>query len=196
MKNKLLVFEGIDGAGKSTVCRAVAKELQKKGIRAVVFEDLHAAISGFDRIKPFVKKRVRGEASYLFYLASAVHKSEKIEKLLREHWVLCDRYVYSTIAHHQALGVRTGIVAMDDLAIHVPDHAFWLVVEEGRRLRRLKKRGAPAPEELEKKTASNRFGKMEKAFAHLRLARLSNDGSLEETVQTVLKAVLPRRKAG
>lgn len=112
MKGKLVVFEGIDGVGKSALCRALCDQLRtQKGIPAVVFEDVEDRRSGFNLIKPFIKEQVPATGSFLFYLASAIYKSVLIEKLLRTSWVICDRYIYSTLAYHHTRGVELGSLA-------------------------------------------------------------------------------------
>ncbi|MDO8499777.1 MAG: hypothetical protein Q7S66_03905 [bacterium] len=55
MKNKLVVFEGIDGVGKTTLCSALKHELAKRGIMAILYEEIENKKSGFNKIKSFIK---------------------------------------------------------------------------------------------------------------------------------------------
>ena len=141
MKNKLIVFEGIDGVGKTTLCQLLERELRKRGIPVIRYESIESKKRGYNVLKPFIKKKTGIYASFLFYLSSAIYKSQTVERLLKTSWVLCDRYVYSTIGYHIARGVRVESVRFKKLPIREPDLTFCVVVKESiRRARILKKR--------------------------------------------------------
>lgn len=101
MKNKLVVFEGIDGVGKTTLSILLRDKLIDQGIKTIRYEDIERENCGFNLIKPFIKTQVPIDSSLLFYIASAIYKSQQIEKLLKHYWVICDRYIYSTFAYHK-----------------------------------------------------------------------------------------------
>ena len=136
-ENKFIVFEGIDGVGKTTIALELKKTLKNKGISVIFYEDYELKHPGFNKLKPLVKK-IPVTGSHLFYLASSVYKSQVIKKMLKKHWVICDRYFYSTNANHKARGSNLRIVNLIDLL--KPDYAFLLTVDEKIRQKRVKQK--------------------------------------------------------
>ncbi len=162
MKNRLIVFEGIDGSGKTTLSNLLCEKLNVEGTLTIWYEEQEEKDRGFNILKPFVSKETSKESSFLFYLASAIHKSACISEILKTHWVICDRYVYSTLAYHAAYGVDLNIVApIEQLPIRKPDFFFLLDVEEEIRLKRLRARSSSTPDDFQKKIPGSFFDAME-----------------------------------
>jgi dTMP kinase len=121
-------IEGIDGVGKSTVSRKLA-----------------AALSGtyyktppppYDSMRAIIDQKVGPCARFYFYLSAVSFASVEIGALRRIQPVVCDRYIYSTLAYH---------ITMDECfrghtlppSLLMPDATFLLVAGETERLRRL-----------------------------------------------------------
>lgn len=100
---KFIVFEGLDGSGKSSLMAALEKELQKRQIQ---FH--HTREPGGTRLSEEIRNmilRKEGPAptsrtELLLYEASrAQHVDEVIAPKLRAgQWVLCDRFTASSVA--------------------------------------------------------------------------------------------------
>src|SRR3989338_2243401 len=164
MRNKLIVFEGIDGVGKTTLLRALQNELKKKKIPALLYENTEREYQGYNALKPFIKENASIDASLLFYLSSAIYKSQKIEKLLTKHWILCDRYAYSTLAYHVSRKSRLfRRLTFNDLCIRKPDYAFLITCEEKKRLQRARMRKVKKLIDSVPKRKGNKIDLMEKA---------------------------------
>lgn len=142
-RNKLIVFEGIDGAGKATQTKLLAKQLRAQGKRVAVFSSprydirtgdlVRRALSGefgdFVRLHPYV--------SALPYLVDFASWSADIRAALQKGDVICDRYVHSTLAYHAAKLSGTaratflkeiGDVAFKSLQLPKPDVVVLLDV--------------------------------------------------------------------
>jgi len=97
---KFILFEGIDGSGKTTL----AKKLADK-VRGVYYDsppecmrDLRRSIIASDEIR------------LQYYLLGNIITSEEIKSIMQTDHVICDRYIYSTIADHSVrLGRDIGI---------------------------------------------------------------------------------------
>jgi len=76
MKNKLIIFEGIDGVGKTTFSKLLQDKLVKNGIKTVVYENIEEKNIGFNQIKSFIKTNVPINSSLLFYTVSSIYKSQ------------------------------------------------------------------------------------------------------------------------
>lgn len=102
MRGVFIVFEGIDGAGKSTVCRRVAEELRSRGLDVdVTAEPTHEGIGAF--IRSGGAGRISQRTESLLFVADRNDHTERIaEAVASGRVVLCDRYFASTVAYQSA----------------------------------------------------------------------------------------------
>ena len=104
-RGRFIVFEGIDGSGKTTQAKILAEWLAKQGKEAVLTaeptelpsgKELRAALSG--RVK-----KSECEMAALFVLDRIAHNNDGengIRTLVDNGaYVICDRYYYSTLAY-------------------------------------------------------------------------------------------------
>ena len=109
MRGRFITFEGGEGAGKSTQCRASATRLRRLGIGVVLTREpggsagaesiRHVLLSG--AAKPLGP---HAEA-ILFAAARDDHLRQTIRPALaRGQWVICDRFVNSTRVYQGVLG--------------------------------------------------------------------------------------------
>ena len=175
MKNKLIAFEGIDGVGKTTLSKLLRDRLVKQGFKIVRYEDIEEKNSGFNQIKPFIKTQTPINSSLLFYIASAIYKSQQIEKLLKHNWVICDRYIYSTFAYHKIRKADMSLMRdMKKLPIQLPDFLFLIKVNDDIRLKRTKFRSNNNAYDFKIKTNKNLIGKMEKELERFKPIIIDN----------------------
>jgi len=196
MKNKLIVFEGIDGVGKSTLCASLKRELLDRGIKVLLYEDFEKKIQTFDLLKSFIKQKVKPvsiDASLYFYLSSALYKSEIIKKLLKSHWVICDRYIYSTIADHVVGGASKAVLPdLKSFPFLKPDVAFLVTTSDKVRLARVKKRKVVNEHDLVPVKPGTRAYKMEKEYRKMGLIRINNDGTVAMALNQIFKEIFKR----
>lgn len=133
-----VVCEGLDGTGKSTAAKGLAKALG-----AVL---LRTPPDALEAVRPTIDACYAedGLASQLFYASSVVHVSNEVRRLLAEgRSVVVDRYWLSTRVYD---ALRPGAADLSLLESRlVPAHATILFeTEEGERQRRLLARGATA----------------------------------------------------
>lgn len=105
---RLVVFEGIDGAGKATQVKLLEKRLRAEGKRVAVFSSprydtptgklvkqaLSGAFGNFVALSPYL--------SALPYLLDFAAEREEISVALGKGVVISDRYIPSTLAYHSA----------------------------------------------------------------------------------------------
>lgn len=187
---KLIVFEGIDGVGKTTLSRALAARLTADGVTAVRYEDIEEKDTPLQRAK-----RSLGEApietSFYLYLASAVEKSARIEEILADTWVVCDRYIYSTYAHHAASGMdQSSMPPIASLPIRTPDHAFLVSIPEPLRIDRLSGRAHEAPEPVIPIDEDPLLREKKRIFSSFGLEQIDNSCSIAETIDSISVRVI------
>ncbi len=102
MRGAFIVFEGADGAGKTSLCKAIADELTSRGKEVVLTaEPTHEGIGAFIRRGDAGHISQRTEA--LLFVADRNDHTERIQKQVSEgKVVLCDRYFASTVAYQSA----------------------------------------------------------------------------------------------
>lgn len=109
---KLIVFEGIDGAGKTSIINLVAAELKKSGRSVIVLAEPGTTPIGSE-IRTLLKSGIdRSKLSEVFlFMASRADLCDKIHQYKKEYdYVLLDRFVDSTIAYQ---GFGNGIPVND-----------------------------------------------------------------------------------
>ncbi|MFH0785155.1 MAG: deoxynucleoside kinase [Pseudomonadota bacterium] len=139
MKYHFIVLEGTHCAGKTTI----AKELKSKH----GFHALRTPPENYDMLRSYMHKQASGFSRFLFYLASIIDTSKIIENLLKTGPVVCDRYIYSTIAacnydYKIEIDYLKSILGTVISEIILPSKTFLIKVNEFERITRLKKRGA------------------------------------------------------
>ncbi len=108
-KGKLIVFEGADGAGKTTQAKLLTDFLKKKNIQAVltsfprydsawgkmITRYLGGEFGTVNQVNPYLAS--------MLYAGDRLYASGELKKWLRDgKTVICDRYVASNIAHQAA----------------------------------------------------------------------------------------------
>jgi len=111
-KGRLVTIEGLDGAGKSTLAKALASELERRGMRVALLRE-PGGVTLSERIRELVKDatlEVGARAEALLYAAARAELvQERIAPLLDEGaLVLLDRFVDSSLAY-QGAGRELGI---------------------------------------------------------------------------------------
>ena len=100
-KFPLIVFEGIDGSGKTHHINKVKTYLKKKGVKYILLREPGGSINS-EKIRKVIldKKNNFNESTDLFlYMASRSENVNLIKKSLNKKAVLIDRFVDSTIAY-------------------------------------------------------------------------------------------------
>ena len=92
--NLFIVVEGTDGTGKSSISQELAKCLNAKYYRCP--PKIIIPLRKFADGSPYLFR-------YLYYLIGNFIAQHEIRSLLKHSSVICDWYVFSTIAYHSIL---------------------------------------------------------------------------------------------
>jgi len=103
MRGRFITLEGIDGAGKSSHLRWVARYLRSRGIRVKVTREPGGTPAG-ERLRRLVlgsRHRLHAETeALLMFAARREHLAKVIAPALeRGVWVVCDRFTDATYAY-------------------------------------------------------------------------------------------------
>lgn len=138
----LIVFEGIDGAGKSTHCRLLADYLTARGFPVLKLFEPTKGLWGMKIRKLLTEGRgdVGPEEELNWFLKD---RKEDVEKNIRpaldqKKIVILDRYYYSTAAYQGALGLDPKRICRENEAFAPkPDRVFLFTVSPEHCLRRI-----------------------------------------------------------
>ncbi len=201
-KGKLIVFEGLDGTGKSTQIRLLADRLRNKGETVFVDAEPSALPTG-----KLLRRMLSGEvisspwALAALFLADRINQNTDPENGIEKHirageTVILDRYYHSTFAYQ---GYETDLAWTMDIhdrcpEIRKPDLVLFLTMPPEKCLARIaKNRGDQALEIYE---TVERLSKVKDQFDRVfalrgdkeRVAFIDADGTVEEVAKRVFEA--------
>ncbi|MCL4324347.1 MAG: dTMP kinase [Candidatus Thermoplasmatota archaeon] len=129
-RGKLIVFEGLDGSGKSTQARLLLKYLSSRGYR-VFFTEWNSSELVSDIIRRGKRKNLLTPTT--FSLLHATDFADRFERhilppLRAGYLVICDRYVYTAYARDVARGCDADWVRNLYSFAGAPDKTFYFKV--------------------------------------------------------------------
>jgi dTMP kinase len=151
-RGRFITVEGIDGAGKTTLVEALARELAARGRPVTVLRE-PGGVELSERIRALVKDpalHVDPRAEALLYAAARAQlTAEALEpRLAAGEWLLLDRFVDSSLAYQgggRGLGIGP-VAAINDFATGglQPDRTLLLRIDPAAGLARAGDRGEAA----------------------------------------------------
>ena len=113
-KKTIIVFEGIEGSGKSYHINNVARYLKKKKIKFIKIRE-PGGNKNSEKIRSMIlsnKSNFHKTTDLLLYLAA---RNENIENLINENLrkkiILIDRFIDSTLAYqHYGMGININLI--------------------------------------------------------------------------------------
>ena len=122
-RGRFIVFEGIDGAGKTTQIERLAARLRAEGRRVLVTAEPTVSVSGglLRDALGGLQKRTACEMAAMFVLDRIFHNVSPggiEETLAAGHDVISDRYYYSSMAYQ---GSQTDAAWVRDMNLNCPE---------------------------------------------------------------------------
>ena len=145
-KKPVIVFEGIEGSGKSHHIDKVSKYLDKKKITYIKIREPGGSLNS-EKIRRLIlnkKSNFNIQTDLLLYLAARSENINLIKKSYKKKIILIDRFLDSTIAYqHYGMGVDLKIIKIINrflLKNIKVNFTFLNVVNKKNLFQRLKKR--------------------------------------------------------
>jgi len=145
-RKPLIVFEGIEGSGKSYHISNISKYLTKKKIKHIKLREPGGSLNA-EKIRKLIlnnKSNFNKNTDLLLYLAARSENIEFIKKNLGKKVILIDRFVDSTVSYqHYGLGVNLKLInetnkhLLKNIKI---DFTFLNIVNKNNMIKRLKLR--------------------------------------------------------
>jgi len=205
MNGKLIVFEGVEGCGKTTQMKMCGEWLESKGLSVVLTREPGGTQLGLDLrnllLEKSENKRIAEMTELLLYAADrAQHiEEELIPNLAQGKYVLCDRYTDSTIAYQgYGRGLDMSLINnLNQIATGglTSDITIWLDVDVEVGLSR--KRGQAKLDRIEQETIAF-HRRVQRGYTELaasnpsRIVRIDGNNS-QDIVQKNIQEILQKR---
>ena len=160
-KKPLIVFEGVEGSGKSYHISNVSKYLNKKNIDHIKIREPGGCLNA-EKIRKLIlnnSSNFNKNTDLLLYLASRSENISILKKYYKKKIILVDRFVDSTVAYqHYGLGVNIKLIntinkyLLENIKV---DFTFLNIVNRKNMIKRLKLR-----------KLLNRYDKFNSSFYH------------------------------
>ena len=140
----VIVFEGIEGSGKSFHISYVARYLKKKNIDFIKIREPGGSMNS-EKIRKLIlnrKSNFNKVTDLLLYLASRSENIEQLKKNYKKKVILIDRFTDSTVAYqHYGFGVDIKLINTINnfiLKKFKVDYTFLNIVNKKNMIKRLK----------------------------------------------------------
>ncbi len=145
-KKPVIVFEGIEGSGKTLHLNYVSKYLRKKKINFIKIRE-PGGCKNSEKLRNLIlskKSNFNKNTDLLLYLAARSENIENLKKHYKKKIILIDRFVDSTIAYqHYGFGINLSIIHLINsylLKNFKIDLTFLNLVDKNNMIKRLNKR--------------------------------------------------------
>jgi dTMP kinase len=132
-QTRFLVLEGMDGTGTTTIAADLADALRARDLRVCVTAE--PTDGPFGRV---LRRHLEGELHLDAFTTTLVFSADRADHLTRTirpalargEWVVCDRYLLSTLAYQGAEGVPHDAILAASSSFDVPDLTVVLEVPD------------------------------------------------------------------
>ena len=142
-KGVFICIEGLDGSGKTTQAVLLTERLYKSHNAIYTTEPSHGKTGTFIReCCLYEKKRLPTAAEALLFAADRIeHVENEIKPALAEgKLVICDRYIYSSLAYQGSAGLSLDWIKTINSHALQPDFGIFIDVSPERVLERLQRK--------------------------------------------------------
>ncbi len=142
-KGAFICIEGLDGCGKTTQAKLLAKKLKKSHNSLYTAEPSRSKIGNYIRNRClYGEKRLSTVVEALLFAADRIeHVENEVLPALREgRLVISDRYLYSSLAYQGAAGLSLEWIEKVNEHALAPDIAVFIDVDPKTVMHRLKRK--------------------------------------------------------
>jgi dTMP kinase len=195
-KGVFICIEGLDGSGKTTQARLLTRMLSKSYNAIYTAEPSHGKTGTFIRESClYEERRLPTAAEALLFAADRIeHIENEIKPALAEgKLVICDRYIYSSLAYQGSGGLSLAWIKKINSHALQPDFGIFIDASPERVLERLeRKKSVMETLEIQQKVREVYLKFVEKG----ELIRIDGDKSKDEVADALYSKVLILLKTG
>ena len=169
-KKPVIVFEGIEGSGKTHHLNRISEYFKKKKISFIKIREPGGSLNS-EKIRKLIlnkKSNFNKNTDLLLYLASRSENIDLLKKYYKKRIILIDRFIDSTISYqHYGMGVNLNLINIINkyiLSNFKISFTFLNIVNHKNMLKRLKLRKSTNRYDNFKK---NFYNKVQKGFVKI-----------------------------
>lgn len=192
MRGHYIVFEGIDGSGKTTVCTHIAVRLRESGYNVLLISEPSKSEIGQLLRKQMRAMTLNQKSIALLYAADSYDIQDKISE--DYDFILSDRNFFSTVAY-QMMEVDENWLFSIHKFLEIPDTIFYLRVSVEEALGRIERRDGNRDVFENKESLEQIKLNYDKIMAQRNVFRVieietseRSENEIVETVLTILKS--------
>ena len=187
-----IIFEGIDGTGKSTQLHLLAQKLKELGYAVVSTREPTNGPYGQKIRKLFIDRTsVTQEKELEFFIADRdQHVQEVIAPALAHgSIVICDRYYLSTVAYQGARGMDPDVIMKKNEIFPAPDLAIIFEIEPAQGIQRILNQRNEHPNTFEEEANLRKVAAIFASMKQSYITRINGSDSIEKVQHQVFEAV-------
>jgi dTMP kinase len=198
MKGKFIVFEGLDGSGRSTATESIKELLISQGFEVLATKEPTIDSEAGREVKKILRENIETNPTELqkLYVQDRVEHLEKeiIPALEEGKIVISDRYFFSTLAYGTAHGANLEDLIKLNKNFLYPDLIFLFKIDAKSSMERIEKRGDPK-EFFEKKEMLKKVSDIYDTFpSRFKNFYIINAEKSKEEVFEQIKSVLQKNE--
>ena len=193
-KGFLIVFEGIDGSGKTTQAKLLSEYLERKGLDVILSKEPTDSIYG-QKIKKLAQSErdfVKPIDEYHLFINDRKSHVENLIKpaLKNKKIIILDRYYFSTIAYQGAIGLEPEKIKKENEAFApVPEIVFLISVPPRVGLRRIKKGRKEKPNLFEREENLARVEREFESFTENYIVPINGIEGIKDIHHTIVNVI-------
>ena len=195
-RGSFIVFEGIDGCGKSTQVAMLVDAISAAGHETIAtFEPTNGSYGQQIRHKARAGEEIDPEMELNWFEQDRhEHVESVLEPALKEGCaVVCDRYYLSTVAYQGARGLDwERILESNAAAFPTPDLVLLIEMPPDQSQQRLSQRSGPSEPTFENRSFQERVDAIFKQLSLPYIERIDGSGTPEQVHRRVCDAVRER----
>ena len=196
-KNPIIVFEGIEGSGKSFHLKNVEKYLKKKKIKFIKLREPGGSINS-EKIRNFIlnkKSNFKSLTDLFLYMAA---RNENYHNIIKKNYkkkvIIIDRFIDSTLAYqHYGMGISKKLIkSLNKIILKdiKPTFTFLNIVN----MRNLKLRINKRPKNRYDKFNYKFYNKVQKGFIKLsrnksKYTIINSNNEINQNKKIILKKI-------
>jgi dTMP kinase len=194
-RGRFIVFEGIDGSGKSTQASLLVRRIEDLGIPVLLTAEPSDGPAG--RIIRSLKARPDPEEEAELFSEDRRHHVENVilPALRADRWVICDRYLYSSLAYQGSRGLSCDrILGLNTSFALAPDVIFLVEIDVETALARIMTHRSGNITLFEQRESLEKVAAVYQSILDPLVERIDGNRSIEE-IHAVIMALLQKSPA-
>ena len=182
-----IVFEGIDGSGKSTQARRLTDYLKSQSVPVILTSEPSDSPAGL-RIKS-MDTRLDPEAEAQLFMEDRRHHVQNVilPSLAAGYSVICDRYVYSSVAYQGSRGISPDEILVRNFEFApIPDMVFLIEIPVEIAIDRIKKNRQGNFSAFEKLESLKQVDKVYRSLDRKEIIRIDGTQIEQRVSQTII----------